>query len=148
MIIHCTTILYSIFIQCYCDFFLLLDLFIYFTGNCASVSIQPLEIKVNVHSLQDDTVTLSCTYDGSVSNLQWYRQYPGSRPEYLLMIIPSTKSVTRASSLLQRLNATVDENRVDLLISSAAVSDSALYYCAMEPTVTGNPATLYKKCFI
>ena len=84
-------------------------------------------------------VNLSCTYDGDVRTLYWYHQYPGSRTQYLLLIVPGSRDVSS-----EQLKAEVDVNvkRVDLLISSAAVSDSALYYCATEPT--GNPDTLYK----
>uniref|UniRef100_A0A3B4E8J8 Ig-like domain-containing protein n=1 Tax=Pygocentrus nattereri TaxID=42514 RepID=A0A3B4E8J8_PYGNA len=121
-----------------------IDLVVFFiTESCVSQSIAPLENKVQLHALEDETVTLSCKYNGSVTNLQWYRQYPGSRPEYLLMIYPSNK-VMHAIPPFPRLNATVKDSRVHLTISSAAVSDSALYYCALTPTLTGNPATLYK----
>uniref|UniRef100_A0A3B4CHW8 Ig-like domain-containing protein n=1 Tax=Pygocentrus nattereri TaxID=42514 RepID=A0A3B4CHW8_PYGNA len=95
-----------------------------------------------------ETVTLSCeyVYIATVGSLQWYRQYPGSRPEYLLLKYPGSTDVTRADPTFLRLDAT-DENTDNkkfwnLSISSAAVSDSALYYCAMTPTVRGNPATL------
>uniref|UniRef100_A0A672Q6U8 Ig-like domain-containing protein n=1 Tax=Sinocyclocheilus grahami TaxID=75366 RepID=A0A672Q6U8_SINGR len=78
----------------------------------------------------DSTVTLSCSYS-SAHSLQWYRQYPGSAPQFLVLIIES-------------LRKEKEINRVDLKISSAVVSDSALYYCALRPTVTGNTRTLYK----
>uniref|UniRef100_A0A3B4C353 Ig-like domain-containing protein n=1 Tax=Pygocentrus nattereri TaxID=42514 RepID=A0A3B4C353_PYGNA len=114
-------------------------------GGATSVKIQIIQHQRNkIHAVKDETVTLSCKYNGSVDNLQWYRQYPGSRPEYLLMIYPATKAVSHATPPFPRLNATVKESRMNLIISSAAVSDSALYYCALRPTVTGNPAVLYK----
>ncbi len=37
-----------------------------------------------------------------------------------------------------------DNKQVDLKISSAVETDSAIYYCALVPTVTGNPSALYK----
>ncbi|KAI4880755.1 hypothetical protein NFI96_018587 [Prochilodus magdalenae] len=114
--------------------------------SCVSQSISPLEEKVD--AVEGQTVTLSCRYEYSAipNNLQWYRQHPGSRPEYLLMVLPASEIVTHATPRFPRLDAAVDvkNKRVDLKISSAAVSDSVLYYCAMEPTVTGNPDTLYR----
>ncbi|KAI4878549.1 hypothetical protein NFI96_029655, partial [Prochilodus magdalenae] len=69
------------------------------------------------------------------------KQFPMSRPEFLLYIHPHEH---RRESHLPYLSTEVVENRVDLKISSAAVSDSVLYYCALRPTVTGNPDTLYR----
>ncbi|KAI4875683.1 hypothetical protein NFI96_029410 [Prochilodus magdalenae] len=123
--------------------------FVYvFTESCVSQSISPLEEKVD--AVEGETVTLSCRYEDSATpnNLQWYLQYPGSIPEYLLMILPASEIVTHATPRFPRLDAEVDvKNKcVDLKISSAAVSDSVLYYCALRPTVTGNPDTLYRNC--
>ncbi|KAI5086026.1 hypothetical protein C0J45_23511, partial [Silurus meridionalis] len=93
---------------------------------------------------EGDNITLSCRYEISDTNtyLHWYRQQPKSKPVFLLYIHQSTKF---KSDIPLRLDVGVDKNKkVDLIISSAAVSDSALYYCALQPTVTGNPAALYK----
>ncbi|KAF4070128.1 hypothetical protein AMELA_G00297710, partial [Ameiurus melas] len=80
---------------------------------------------------EGDNVTLSCSYSGTVRSLHWYRQYPKSKPEFLLYIFPSG---VKSDSIPLRLSAEVDDDdnkkQVDLLISSAVVSDSALYYCA------------------
>uniref|UniRef100_A0A3B4CPJ8 Ig-like domain-containing protein n=1 Tax=Pygocentrus nattereri TaxID=42514 RepID=A0A3B4CPJ8_PYGNA len=111
-----------------CDFF--------FTESCVSQSIGPLDNKVLIHAREDETVTLSCKYEYSTTpnSLQWYRQYTGSRPEYLLLKYPGSADVTRADPTFLRLDATDNNNKWNLSISSAAVSDSALYYCAMQPT--------------
>uniref|UniRef100_A0A8C1PM02 T-cell receptor alpha/delta variable 3.0.1 n=1 Tax=Cyprinus carpio TaxID=7962 RepID=A0A8C1PM02_CYPCA len=87
-------------------------------------------------------VTLSCNYSGNVRNLQWYRQYPGSKPENIIFY---TESSNQSEPKL-RLYAVADKGikRMNLSIYSTELDDSALYYCALEPTVTGNTTALYK----
>ncbi|KAK3545118.1 hypothetical protein QTP70_001032 [Hemibagrus guttatus] len=112
-------------------------------GDTMAEQIEPLF----THKVVDegDDVTLSCSYKnaGSVNNLFWYKQYPKSKPEFLFFITPSG---SKTDPVPPHLSAKVDDKtkQMDLIISSAAVSDSALYYCALRPTVTGNPAALYK----
>ncbi|KAI5611088.1 hypothetical protein C0J50_11898 [Silurus asotus] len=97
---------------------------------------------------EGDDVTLSCKYETSDTNpyLHWYRQQPKSKPVFLLLINPSG---FKTNPMPPRLDAKVDKTNkeVVLIISSAAVSDFALYYCALRPTVTGNPAALYKNLY-
>ncbi|KAK3505712.1 hypothetical protein QTP70_004358, partial [Hemibagrus guttatus] len=89
-----------------------------------------------ISSSEGSIITLTCTYDDSARYLYWYRQKPHSEPEFLLLIPKSSDSVTKAAHD-PRLYTKVrkKEKKVDLEIFPAAVSDSALYYCAMEPTV-------------
>uniref|UniRef100_A0A8B9LPR7 Ig-like domain-containing protein n=1 Tax=Astyanax mexicanus TaxID=7994 RepID=A0A8B9LPR7_ASTMX len=78
-------------------------------------------------------VTLSCSYTGSnVYRLHWYRQYPSSKLNFLLHI---TLSGSMSGNPPAGFSATIQSNTVNLEISSTAVSDSALYYCALQPTV-------------
>ncbi|XDV27608.1 hypothetical protein PO909_031110, partial [Leuciscus waleckii] len=96
-----------------------------------------------VFALEGDNVTLSCNYSGSVRGVHWYRQYAGSPPQFLILedsgvVETSKKTVVYADPPIPRLdgNMNVGDKKVDLEISSAEVSDSALYYCALRPTVT------------
>uniref|UniRef100_A0A673LTQ3 Ig-like domain-containing protein n=1 Tax=Sinocyclocheilus rhinocerous TaxID=307959 RepID=A0A673LTQ3_9TELE len=106
-------------------------------------TIQPLSSEKYV--VEGKNVTLSCNYStssGNVNSLQWYRQYVGAKPEFLLLV--NEYSSKSEPDLRLYSKASKEIKRVDLEIFSSAVSDSALYYCALQPTVTGNTRTLYK----
>uniref|UniRef100_A0A3Q3L9V8 Ig-like domain-containing protein n=1 Tax=Mastacembelus armatus TaxID=205130 RepID=A0A3Q3L9V8_9TELE len=76
-------------------------------------------------------INLTCTYEGAINNIQWYRQYQRSRPEFLLYITEGKLIHPVRSDFSAHINS--KEKRVDLEIKSAAVSDSAVYYCALQP---------------
>ncbi|XP_062849573.1 uncharacterized protein LOC134311836 [Trichomycterus rosablanca] len=113
-------------------------------GDSTTDPIKPLDPHKSV--TEGGTVTLSCSYKDftdRVNNLQWYRQYPKSKPEFLISTLPFGDP---SKNIPLRLSAKghQDLKQVDLNISSAAVSNSVIYYCALQPTVTGNTAALYK----
>uniref|UniRef100_A0AAY5EES5 Ig-like domain-containing protein n=1 Tax=Electrophorus electricus TaxID=8005 RepID=A0AAY5EES5_ELEEL len=92
-----------------------------------------------------DNVILSCNYSSYVSSLHWYRQYLRLPPQFL--ILEYSGSISEANPPVPGISVThrKESTSVHLNISSTAVSDSALYYCAMQPTVTGSLSLLYKK---
>ncbi|XP_071218838.1 uncharacterized protein [Salvelinus alpinus] len=106
-----------------------------FTGVSSEQVLTPYT-DVEVAS-ERDRVTLSCNYTSSGNTLLWYRQYPNSAPQ---LLVTEYANITPGFILNHDKNA----KRVDLKISSVEVTDSALYYCALKPTVTGNLETLYK----
>uniref|UniRef100_A0A3B3QRE2 T cell receptor alpha variable 18 n=1 Tax=Paramormyrops kingsleyae TaxID=1676925 RepID=A0A3B3QRE2_9TELE len=90
------------------------------------------------------SVTLNCTYKTTYPNhfLFWYIQYPNDSPKLLQRAVENPKTNHPVFRLSAEPNK--DNKRVDLELSSAEVTDSAVYYCALRPTVTGNSLTLYK----
>uniref|UniRef100_A0A3P9L2J1 Ig-like domain-containing protein n=1 Tax=Oryzias latipes TaxID=8090 RepID=A0A3P9L2J1_ORYLA len=97
-------------------------------------------------TLEGTSVTLSYKYKNAAIGNEyffWYRQFPGKPPEFL---ISHSGTGTPISQTIPGFSFKVsdDQRQMDLQISSAAVTDSAVYYCAVRPTVTGNNKTLYK----
>ncbi|KAI1882945.1 hypothetical protein AGOR_G00240110 [Albula goreensis] len=118
---------------------MLLCLFLLFStvrlGDGAEDSIEPTFNEVP--ALVGGIVTLSCNYTGRAGYtyyIHWYRQYPGSKPEFLVLVVKEDKKFDRFTAKHEK-----DTSRAHLELSSAKVTDSALYYCALQPTVTGNP---------
>ena len=118
---------------------------IVFTGFV--VTITPM--KSEDHVLEGGNITLGCKFDGYVNNLQWYRQYPALKPEFLLLILQTSSHVQHAVPQNPRLHTRLDTEKtlVFLEISSVKLSDSAIYYCALQPTVRGNTERQYKNEF-
>ncbi|KAL1280598.1 hypothetical protein QQF64_015198 [Cirrhinus molitorella] len=95
---------------------------------------------------EGSSVTLSCIFSdsGRSDYLHWYRQYGTSKPEFLVLTLSSAKEAQRSNVDTRFTVNITKKEHVELKISSTAVSDSALYYCALQPTVTGNTSALYK----
>ncbi|KAJ8357301.1 hypothetical protein SKAU_G00200950 [Synaphobranchus kaupii] len=101
------------------------------------------EMSNAVQALEGSSATLSCNYTSSNpgDSIHWYRQYPSSKPEFLILISKFKEREEKDGFIVKLEKA---NNLVHLELSSAEVTDSALYYCALQPTVTGNPFTLHK----
>ncbi|KAG7524920.1 Ig heavy chain V region XIG14 [Solea senegalensis] len=113
----------------------------YFIAMCSMNSINPESSEEVVP--EGGNIKLSCKYEGSINNIQWFQQQQQrSRPEFLLLITEDGFISAEISGFSAHINKT--DKRVDLKIISAKVTDSAVYYCAVRPTVTGNTTTLYK----
>uniref|UniRef100_A0A8C5GNR2 Ig-like domain-containing protein n=1 Tax=Gouania willdenowi TaxID=441366 RepID=A0A8C5GNR2_GOUWI len=103
--------------------------------SCPCLSSQLLE-KVtqppgDVILTQGQTATLNCTFTTTDSNpyLFWYKQEVNSYPKFIL-----TRSRYSADNSPEFLK----DSSVPLMIQDLHVCDSAVYYCALRPTVTGN----------
>ena len=74
------------------------------------------------------SITLSCQYKDRETRLFWYQQQPRSSPRLLMA------SFSVNTSKLSVKNDE-DEKQFHLTIISAELTDSALYYCALQPTL-------------
>ncbi|KAL0152125.1 hypothetical protein M9458_052556 [Cirrhinus mrigala] len=123
--------------------------FILFYASAAAVFGNVINANKNgVVYEEGSNITLSCSQSpGATDYVYWYRHYERSKPEFLVLTYASADKA-KVSDVDPRFSVKAekrDQIHVDLEISSAAVSDSALYYCALRPTVTGNTSALYKK---
>uniref|UniRef100_A0A3P9JCA3 Immunoglobulin V-set domain-containing protein n=1 Tax=Oryzias latipes TaxID=8090 RepID=A0A3P9JCA3_ORYLA len=102
--------------------------------------LKPLKDEL-MSTLEGTSVTLSYKYPklSTGDYFYWYQQFPGKPLEFM---ISHSSSGTKGNEKVKGLKIQVENKQIDLQISSAAVTDSAVYYCAVQPTVTGNNKTL------
>ncbi|KAG1934803.1 hypothetical protein F2P79_019569 [Pimephales promelas] len=70
---------------------------------------------------ETESVKLSCNYTGSVESLHWYRQYPGSPPQFLILDYYGTKTQADPPVSGISISHRKEASSVDLEISSAKV---------------------------
>ncbi|KAL7386508.1 hypothetical protein ABVT39_009550 [Epinephelus coioides] len=124
----------------YCVFSLL---FLYILTGVSCEELTP--VKNEEYSLEGSTVTLSYRYSKQATNLDyffWYRQYPGKPPEFF-MYHSGTGAIL--DQRIPGLTIKVDQNLINMNISSAAVTDSAVYYCA-RATLSSRRCTTSALC--
>ncbi|CAL1580817.1 unnamed protein product [Knipowitschia caucasica] len=93
------------------------------------------------------THTLICNFTTSLSTnsyLYWYRQKDDDSPKYMMQ--QTTFGSGRYSSEFDesKFGAVVVGKSLSLKMEAVDVTDSAVYYCALQPTLTGNTNTLNK----
>ncbi len=90
-------------------------------------------------------VTLLCNYTTSYTNayLFWYKKQPNRSPTFIL----SEFAVGKGTIEDDKFSATLDSTSrtLPLMIKNLCVSDSAVYYCALTPTVTKTHSPLIQK---
>ncbi|KAK2900795.1 hypothetical protein Q8A67_008910 [Cirrhinus molitorella] len=101
------------------------------TGGFAD-KIGPKDGDTNVIKEEGEFVRLSCTYETNSNDvwLYWYRQYPNGEPQYLLLKGARSKSYENIAD--KRFRSVTAQSSTELITDKAALSDSALYYCALR----------------
>uniref|UniRef100_A0A8C1B5L8 Ig-like domain-containing protein n=3 Tax=Cyprinus carpio TaxID=7962 RepID=A0A8C1B5L8_CYPCA len=98
---------------------------------------------------EDDAVTLDCKYNTTSQNptLLWYRQNSHDSPPKYILRRHKFGDGDEAIEFKGRFHSRHDSTSrsVPLTIQNPRVSDSALYYCALQPTVTTGYSVLEQK---
>uniref|UniRef100_A0A3P8XYQ4 Ig-like domain-containing protein n=1 Tax=Esox lucius TaxID=8010 RepID=A0A3P8XYQ4_ESOLU len=107
------------------------------------------EPTVDVIAVEGQSTTLSCKFTtDQTPYLFWYKQQGNSNPVFMMRKDTFSPGET-ATEFKERFyaNLSITTKSVPLMIQRLQPSDSAVYYCALKPTVaTGCTYTVQKLC--
>uniref|UniRef100_A0A8C9W7C3 Ig-like domain-containing protein n=1 Tax=Scleropages formosus TaxID=113540 RepID=A0A8C9W7C3_SCLFO len=85
-----------------------------------------------IYFLEGDKALLTCNHDiTNFNSMYWYVQHVNKEPEYIIHGVNEADSKGRFSMDVDRKGRSTN-----LSISDTQTEDSAVYYCAVQPTVT------------
>ena len=95
---------------------------------------------------EGESVTLVCEYETTDerSYLLWYKQQQNNIPDNLLGR-GKYDTGNNGTEFSERFHSTFSSSSIPLTIQNLQVSDSAVYYCALKPTVTAAHSALTQK---
>ncbi|KAG8596329.1 hypothetical protein GDO81_001855 [Engystomops pustulosus] len=102
-------------------------------GEGAEDYIEPL--VSHIKAVKGMNVTLSCSFSSSYREtlyLLWYRQYPGSAPQFLSYRANQGVHSYTDPTARRRFTSEVKSKFTNLLISDVKTEDSATYLCALQ----------------
>uniref|UniRef100_A0A3B3Q2P5 Ig-like domain-containing protein n=1 Tax=Paramormyrops kingsleyae TaxID=1676925 RepID=A0A3B3Q2P5_9TELE len=87
-----------------------------------------------INSPEGDKAVLTCSHDiTSYGSMFWYIQHPDQAPELLISEFGESEPGRRIKMDVNRT-----ERLTNLSISDSRTEDTAVYYCAVRPTVAEN----------
>uniref|UniRef100_A0A8C5RAA4 Ig-like domain-containing protein n=1 Tax=Laticauda laticaudata TaxID=8630 RepID=A0A8C5RAA4_LATLA len=80
---------------------------------------------------EGDSTLLNCSYQGMEYNLQWYKQYPGGQPEFMVF------HISPGAEVKDHFEMSLDTNNKTTFfhLKNTQLKDSALYFSAGWSTV-------------
>ena len=103
----------------------------------------------DLSAFEGDGVTIACSYKTSANSasLLWYKQQANGFPEFMLITHAYNREAQKEEMFKERFHSKVNtaSKTVPLTIQNLQVSDSAVYYCALKPTVTAAHSALIQK---
>uniref|UniRef100_A0A3P9D9Z0 Ig-like domain-containing protein n=1 Tax=Maylandia zebra TaxID=106582 RepID=A0A3P9D9Z0_9CICH len=105
--------------------------------ECRAQKDNVLQAKGEETAAAGGTVTLHCLYNssGTSNYLFWYKQDGNNSPKFILSRYSGDDGNT-AAEFKERFSSTLDSSNrsAPLKIQKLQLSDSAVYYCALQPT--------------
>ncbi|XP_028283421.1 uncharacterized protein LOC114449794, partial [Parambassis ranga] len=100
----------------------------------------------DVTAAEGDTVTLGCSFKTSSTSrtLFWYKQEVNDSPKSIVMRVAGVKDPEDSKE--SRFDAELKDTSVPLKIQKLQLSDSAVYYCALQWRLNRDPSLLSTGC--
>ena len=100
--------------------------------SAVTVSRAQVQQDPSAETSEGTGINITCSHPNTQFNqvIQWYRQFPGRGPAFLVSAVKDSKEVPDPEG---RLWVSADRRSSALRLSRPGLRDAAVYYCALDP---------------